>query len=85
MNGMGKEKMARKISEVVKKMVARREETPITLVWKDTLMGKSGGTEEKRDTIEKKEIEVRASGRKRKQPVAKRDDFLWTLICPREV
>jgi hypothetical protein len=41
--------------------------------------------EEKTDTIEKKEIEVQASGRKRKQPVAKRDDFLWTVSRPREV
>jgi hypothetical protein len=34
MNGMGKEKMARKISEAVKKTVTREKETPITLVWK---------------------------------------------------
>jgi hypothetical protein len=85
MNGMGKEKMARKISEVVKKMVTRKEETPITLVWKDKSVGKSGGMEEKCDVSEKKEIEVRTSGRKRKQPVARRDDFLWTLSHTREV
>jgi hypothetical protein len=60
---MGKEKMASKISEAVKKMVTRTEETPITLGWKDKSMGKSGGTEEKSDSSEKKEIEVRASGK----------------------
>jgi hypothetical protein len=76
MNGMGKEKMARKISEVVKKMVTRKEETPITLVWKDKSVGKSGGTEEESDISEKKEIEVRASGRKCKQPVARRRFFM---------
>jgi hypothetical protein len=85
MNGTGKEKMARKISEVVKKMVTRKEETPITLVWKDKSVGKSGGTEEKSDISEKKEIDVRTSGRKRKQPVARRDDFLWTLSHTIEV
>jgi hypothetical protein len=85
MNGMGKEKMARKVSEVVKKMVTRKEETPIDLVWKDKSVGKSGGTEEKSDVSEKKEIEVRTSGRKRKQPVARRNDFLWTLSHTREV
>jgi hypothetical protein len=85
MNGIGKEKMARNVSEVVKKMAIRKEETPVTLVWKDKSVGKSGETEEKSDVSEKKEIEVQTSGRKRKQPVARRDDFLWTLSHTREV
>jgi hypothetical protein len=58
MNGMGKEKMASKISEAVQKIVIRKEETPITLGWKDKSMGKSGETEEKSDSSEKKEIEI---------------------------
>jgi hypothetical protein len=48
-------------------------------------MGKSGETEEKSDSSEKKEIEVQASGTKRKQPVARRHNFLWTLSRLREV
>jgi hypothetical protein len=55
MNGMGKEKMARKISEAVKKIVTREKGEPITLVWKDKFMGKSGGMEERRDISETKE------------------------------
>jgi hypothetical protein len=57
-------------------MVTRKEETPITLAWKDKSVGKSGEMEEKSDVSEKKKIEVQASGRKRKQPVAKRRFFM---------
>jgi hypothetical protein len=66
----------RKISETVKKIVMRKKEALTTLVWKDKLMGTSGGTEERRGISET--IEVRSSGSSRKQPVTRRDDFLWT-------
>jgi hypothetical protein len=38
-------------------------------------MGKSGGMEEREDTLEIKEIEVQSSGRCHKEPVTRRDDF----------
>jgi hypothetical protein len=43
MNALGKEKMAKKISDAVKKIVIRKKEKPITLAWKDMFTGKSGG------------------------------------------
>jgi hypothetical protein len=85
MNGMGKEKMARKISVAVKKIVTTNKETQIMLVWKDKFMGKSGRTEERRDISESKETEVRSSGRSHKRQVTRRDDFLWTLSRPKEM
>jgi hypothetical protein len=56
MNGLGKECMAKEISETVKKIVIREKEAPITLIWKDKWMGRSGGTEERRDIPETIEV-----------------------------
>jgi hypothetical protein len=39
-NVLGKEKMARKISDVVKRIGTQNKMTPITLIWKDTFMEK---------------------------------------------
>jgi hypothetical protein len=50
MNVLGKGKMARKISDAVKRIVTKKKEN--TLTWKDKFMGKNGGLEERRDILE---------------------------------
>jgi hypothetical protein len=85
MNRSGKEKNGEKISDVVKKIVTRKKEKPITLTWEDKLTGQSGGMEGRKDTLDMKETGIRSSRRCRKQPVTRRDDFLWTISCPKEV
>jgi hypothetical protein len=85
MNISGREKMAKKISEAVSKIVTKKKEKPITLTWEDMFTGQSGGMEERKDTSEMKETEIRSSRRCRKQPVTRKDDFLWTVSCPKEV
>lgn len=65
MNASGKEKIARKISNVVRKIVTRKKVQPVILKWKETLMEgskeESEVKEERKDITEMKEIEVRSS------------------------
>jgi len=104
MNAMGKEVMAKKIVEAIKRTLKVWRKKPISLKWKeDPSTGNQGPgeatnevgegrdpTENQNDSVQaednnskrqEKETGVKASGRSRKIPVTRRDDFLWTVNC----
>lgn len=78
MNASGKEKIARKISNV-RKIVTRKKVQPLNLKWKQTLMEgskeESKVKEERKDITGMKEIEVQSSERLCKQPVTRKDNL----------
>jgi hypothetical protein len=75
MNKVGKEHMAQRIMVHIKKTLFVRKTPPIILQWKQDLMdsGQKGGVAQEKVTYS------RTSGRKRKQPASRGDDFLWTV------
>lgn len=62
MNASGKEKIARRVSNVVRKTVTRKKVQPVILKWKETFMEgskeESEVKEERKDITVMKEIEV---------------------------
>ena len=74
MNTMGKELMAQRITDQIRKTLSVRKTPPIVLKWRqDFTDSGQEGTE-----AQEKVTHSRTSGRKRKQPASSGDDFLWT-------
>jgi hypothetical protein len=74
MNTVGKELMAQRITDHIRQIFLKRQTSPMILKWKQDLTKSSqeGGG------VEGKVMCSRTSGRKRKQPTTRDNDFLWT-------
>jgi len=103
MNTMGKELMAKRIVEAIKRTLNVWRKKPISMKWKEDPSTENQGpgkaineVGEARDPTENQSVSVeaednskrqenetgvKASGRSRKLPVTRRDDFLWTVNC----
>jgi hypothetical protein len=103
MNIMGKELMAKRIVEAIKRTFKVCNKKPINMKWSEYLSIENQGTgeptdgagegrdptENQNDSAEvednsrrqENEIGAMASGRIRKTPVIRTDDFLWTVNC----
>jgi hypothetical protein len=73
MNRVGKKVIAQRIMDHIRKIFLIRQTPPIILKWKQDLTDSQEG-----DEAEGKVTCSRTSGRKRKQPAARSDEFLWT-------
>ena len=74
MNTVGKELMVQRITDHIRKTLLVRKTPPIILKWRQDLTD-SG---QERVEAQEKVIYSRTSGRTRKQPATRGDDFLWT-------
>ena len=82
LNIAGKEKMAEMIEENVKELMARKEEIPIILKWKENQKDPTQKEAKEKlinDNTEPNLKEVRSSKRQKQNPVMRNEDFLWTM------
>ena len=80
LNIAGKEKMAEMIEENVKELMARKEETPIILKWKENQKDPTQKEAKEKlinDNTEPNLKEVRSSKRQKRNPVTRIEDFSW--------
>jgi hypothetical protein len=73
LNSLGKEQMAHKIVEQVRNSLLSITTLPILLTWKEMPMVYNQENTDTKSGL----IVSRTSGRKRKQPATRGDDFLW--------
>lgn len=74
MNIVGKELMAQRIPDHIRKIFIGRETSPIILkLWQELIKSSQEKNEEGKAT------HSRTLGRIGKKPITKRDDFLWTV------
>jgi len=81
LNISGKEKMAELIGENIKKLMARKEETPITFKWEENQKDPTRKEAKEKlindDNKEPNLKEGRSSKRQKRNPVTRNKDFLW--------
>jgi hypothetical protein len=74
MNTVGKELMAQRITDHIRKTLLVRKTPPIILKWRQDLTGSAQEGIEAQENV----TYSRTSGRKRNQPTTRGDEFLWT-------
>jgi hypothetical protein len=81
MNRLGKECISKRISENIKSILTRKWLPPISMKWKEDPMDLRPGANmidrKSNDKSELQETEARTSGRQRRHPITRKDDFLW--------
>jgi hypothetical protein len=83
MSAAGKEMIAQKIADSITRTLTRWVMHSIILKWKDNptaIAQEEKVVDEESDCmLDHKETLIQSSGRLRKQPVARKDDSLWTV------